>query len=137
MTNVQNIFDYGGNLIATFVESMKDLDDGTFISKDSENIQIGVFNYKETHNIKKHRHNFIERQVNRTQEFILVLSGEMEANIYSDDGALICNLSLIEGSGLLLLAGWHDFSIPQNCNFMEAKTGPYIGSLDKTFAGDN
>ena len=137
MTNVQNIFDETDKLIGTFVKSMKDLDDSTFISEDNANLQIGVFNYNKTHKIKKHRHNIIERKVNRTQEFLMVLSGEMEANIYSDDGKFICNLFLTEGSGLFLLAGWHDFFIPENCNFMEAKTGPYLGLLDKTSEGDN
>jgi hypothetical protein len=136
MTNIQNIFDENDSLLGIFVKSMINLDDRTFISDDNANLQIGVFNYKKPHKIKKHKHNIIERKVDRTQEFLMVLSGEMEANIYSDEGTFICNLSLTEGSGLFLLAGWHDFVIPESCNFMEAKTGPYLGFVDKISEDD-
>ena len=130
--NVEKIKDNRGSLIAIKINDFTILENSEFITNDEGFLQVGAFKYKQPHKIKKHKHNEILRKVNRAQELIFILSGEMEANLFDDDDNFLTTLLLKPGSGLLILKGWHDFEIVENCNFFEVKVGPYLGLDDKT-----
>lgn len=130
--NVEKIKDNCGSLIAIKINDFAILKNSEFITDDDSFLQVGAFKYNQPHKVKKHKHNEILRKVDRTQEFIFILSGAMEANLFDDEDNFLTTLLLKPGSGLLILKGWHDFKIVDNCNFFEVKVGPYLGLDDKT-----
>ena len=130
--NVRKITGIGGSLVALEVNDFTLLENSEFITSDDDFLQVGAFKYDRPHKIKKHKHNKILRTVGRTQELIYILSGALTANLFDDEDRFVISLLLKPGSGLLILSGWHDFEVPEGCNFFEVKVGPYLGVSDKT-----
>ena len=130
--NVEQIKDNCGSLIAIRINDFTILENSEFITAADGFLQVGAFKYDHPHKVKKHKHNEIVRTVNRTQELIFILSGAMKANLFDDDDNFLNTLLLKPGSGLLIVKGWHDFEMVENCNFFEVKVGPYLGLDDKT-----
>ena len=107
-----------------------DLGEGLrFFSKDDDFIQVGSWNYAQGKELKAHNHNIVPRSINRTQEFIFVLTGAAEASIYDEKNELIETIVLKSHCGLILLAGGHGYKILENnTKVIETKNGPYLGA---------
>ena len=71
------IFDKKNNLIA-IIHFASDFKEGkNFYTKEDADFQFGSFSLKAGENIDYHNHNLQERNINKTSEGIVVISGKM------------------------------------------------------------
>ena len=107
-----------------------DIKDGLgFFSEDSEFIQVGTWRYDAGKKLQNHNHFIVERDVNRTQEAIVVLRGSLLARVYDEDDNLIDEVTVSAHEGMIMLAGGHGYDILEDDTIViETKNGPYPGA---------
>lgn len=99
-----------------------------FFSKDEDFVQVGTWNYNEGKILKAHNHLISERSVNRTQEVVIIRSGKLKADFYSEDDRLIKSEVLSGGDIIICLAGGHGYEVLEDkTQVLEVKNGPYLG----------
>jgi hypothetical protein len=101
----------------------------SFFTEDFDNIQVGSWRYEKGKMLLAHAHNIASREVDRTQEFIYVVTGLIKANIYDKDDKLIEEVILNPNEGLILFDGGHGYEILEEDSIViEVKNGPYLGA---------
>ncbi|WP_435145593.1 hypothetical protein [Halobaculum sp. P14] len=83
------------------------------------------------HEIEPHYHKDVVREVERTQEVLVIREGKVRVDIYDDDEREIESLTLEDGDVILLAAGGHGFEMLEETEMVEVKQGPYAGEDDK------
>ena len=107
----------------------KDIKEGLcFFSNDREYIQVGSWKYNSGKKLDKHIHNRIQRTIDRTNEVLYIVKGEIKANIYDLKGTYINSIVIREGEILILMECGHGYEILEdNTQVIEVKNGPYLG----------
>lgn len=98
-----------------------------FFSNDDEFIQVGTWKYEKGKTLDKHYHNFFERISYRTSEAVLVLNGEIECSIFTEENQFIWKGKLKKNQLIIQLQGAHEYSIIEDSQVLEIKNGPYFG----------
>ena len=103
------------------------------ITNENDNFQFGSFFIKAGENIEPHKHINNLRKLEKTTEFLYIMSGTLEAFFYKDNHKfeLIEKITMHKGSGLIIFDGIHSFKTSSDCHFFEIKQGPYDGNKDK------
>ncbi len=100
-----------------------------FFSEDRDFIQVGEWNYNKDKDLLAHIHNEVPRTVTRTCEVLYVISGSIEAKIYSLEEKLIDTFKVNTGDILVLLECGHGYrTLEDNTRVLEVKNGPYLGA---------
>lgn len=94
--------------------------------------QIGYMNRPEGYVIAPHVHNPVAREVQYTKEVLLVRSGRVRVDFYSDAQEYLESTVLETGDVILLSYGGHGFEMLEPTEMIEVKQGPYAGDQDKT-----
>lgn len=94
--------------------------------------QLGYMNHPKGHLIPPHIHNPVTREVQYTKEVLLVRSGLLRVDFYSDTKCYLESTLLEAGDVILLAGGGHGFEILEPTELIEIKQGPYAGDQDKT-----
>ncbi|TWU34521.1 cupin domain-containing protein [Novipirellula artificiosorum] len=94
--------------------------------------QLGYMNRPTGHKIDPHVHNPVEREVLWTQEVLLIRSGKVRVDFYTDGRHYLESRILLAGDVILLAAGGHGFEMLEPSEMIEVKQGPYSGDQDKT-----
>lgn len=97
-----------------------------FISDPKDSLQVGVLIHPLGHKVKAHRHAKIVKSNNKNTEFIFVISGKVQVDIY-DDVALVKSTILNKGDSLVQIRGGHGFKMITPTKMIEVKQGPYYG----------
>jgi hypothetical protein len=124
-----NIVRSNGRILARHVTA-EDIAEGlSFFSEPEDFVQVGSWLYGNGKDLKRHIHNEVPRQVTRTQEVLVVISGAVRAAIYDEAGALADSLTVKAGEVLILLGGGHGYDVLQDqTRVIEIKNGPYPGA---------
>lgn len=94
--------------------------------------QLGYIKHPKGYKIQAHTHKLAIRKIKYTQETILVKSGKVKVNLYSEDKKYIGSEKLIAGDVILLAIGGHGFVFLEESELIEIKQGPYISfEVDK------
>lgn len=120
------------NPMAIVIRSDYAVDGITFFSPSFFSQQIGLMTRPAGYKVLAHKHNFVERHINTTQEVLLIRSGECRINLYDDDNFLEHSVVLTNGDVILLAQGGHEIIMNKECAILEVKQGPYIEGEDKT-----
>ena len=72
------------------------------------------------------------RQVQFTKEVLIIKSGRVRVDFYSDTRVYIESRILEAGDVILLAFGGHGFEMLEASEIIEVKQGPYAGDADKT-----
>jgi mannose-6-phosphate isomerase-like protein (cupin superfamily) len=94
--------------------------------------QLGYMRHPAGHVIEPHAHNAVQRAVHFTREVLLLRSGRLRVDFYTDTGAYLESRELGAGDVILLAAGGHGFEALEEIEMIEVKQGPYVGDADKT-----
>ncbi|TWU41187.1 hypothetical protein Q31b_26260 [Novipirellula aureliae] len=94
--------------------------------------QLGYMNRPAGYTIEPHVHNPVERAVVWTQEVLLIKSGKVRVDFYTDGRHYLQSRVLSAGDVILLAAGGHGFEMLEPSEIIEVKQGPYNGDQDKT-----
>ncbi len=82
--------------------------------------------------ILPHVHNPVIREVQYTQETILIKKGRLRVDFYNEQQQYLESHILEAGDVILLVAGGHGFEVLDEIEMVEVKQGPYVGEHDKT-----
>jgi len=94
--------------------------------------QLGYIRHPAGHKIIPHTHKLVVREIQYTQETLLVKSGKIRADLYSDEKKYIRSEELVAGDVILLASGGHGFVFLEESELIEVKQGPYISfEVDK------
>ena len=93
--------------------------------------QLGYMAHPAGHRIEPHVHREVLRSVRRTQEVLVVRSGRVRVDFYSDERECVESRTLEAGDVILLVHGGHGFEVLEACEMIEIKQGPYLGDEDK------
>jgi hypothetical protein len=103
-----------------------------FFTPDMFSQQLGYMNRPAGYRIEPHVHNPVEREVLWTQEVLLIRSGRVRVDFYTDGKHYLESRILSGGDVILLAAGGHGFEMLEASEIIEVKQGPYSGDQDKT-----
>jgi hypothetical protein len=99
-----------------------------FVSPAEWPFQLGLLMHSVGHKITPHLHREqVNRVINTTQEFLLVVSGRIEVDFYDQQGTLFHTEVLCFGEALLHVQGGHGFRFLEPSRLLEIKQGPYAG----------
>lgn len=103
--------------------------DLNFFSRDAEYQQVGTWCYQAGKQLSRHKHNFVERKVTRTQEVLYIKKGRIKSFIYDKNGVEKGIWIAQEGDIIILLEGGHGYEIIEDeTQVLEIKNGPYLGA---------
>lgn len=122
-----------GEIIAIIIRRDYGKEGINFISEPGNDFQVGILKHEAGYIVKSHIHNKILKKNKGNQEFIFVISGEVEVDFY-DGHELIRTSNLYGGDALLQMNGGHGFRIKKPSKLIELKQGPFYGTeKEKTY----
>lgn len=117
-----------GQLYAMVVTKEDFIPGINFVSAPSWPLQLGLLTHHSGHAIPAHIHIAATRAPSTNfQEFLYVVSGRMEVDVYDGQGEFLQTEALAAGEGLLQVQGGHGFRFPLAAKVLEIKQGPYDG----------
>ncbi len=93
--------------------------------------QLAYMCHPKGHEIKPHLHNVVIRQVEYTQEVLVIKTGKLRVDFYNDKQDYLESRILETGDVILLASGGHGFEVLENLEMFEIKQGPYLAEEDK------
>jgi len=103
-----------------------------FFTPDDYSQQIGYMKRPTGHLIPPHVHNPVPREVHYTREVLIIRSGQLRVDLYTEDAVYVESAVLEAGDIILLASGGHGFEVLEETEMIEVKQGPYAGDGDKT-----
>jgi len=94
--------------------------------------QLGYMNRPKNYSIPPHIHNVKNRKVDITQEVLFIKSGCVKMDIFDVEQRFVNSYILNRGDVVLLATGGHGFTMLEQSEIIEVKTGPHLGDMDKT-----
>ncbi len=94
--------------------------------------QLAYMHYSAGKMIPPHIHNHISREVQLTQEVLIIKKGRLRVDFYTEKQKYLESRILESGDVIILIMGGHGFEILEEVEMIEVKQGPYLGEQDKT-----
>ena len=130
MENIERIYN-GEDLLGVIIRDNYHAQGITFITPDDFPHQLGYMNREKDYIIVPHVHNKVSRNVDYTQETLIIKSGVVRVDFYTQDREYIESRVVYKGDIILLASGGHGFKMLQPAEIIEIKQGPYAGAMDK------
>lgn len=130
MENIDRVYN-GEELLSVIIRDNYHAQGITFITPDDFPHQLGYMNRDKDYVIVPHVHNKIPRNVDFTQETLVVKSGVVRVDFYTQEQEYIESRIVYKGDIILLASGGHGFKMLQPAEIIEIKQGPYAGAMDK------
>ncbi|MEO8446829.1 MAG: hypothetical protein ABI528_05005 [bacterium] len=125
-----------GKLLAIIIGSEFKKDGIHFFTSNDLSQQLAYMHHPVGKKIDPHVHNPVSREVQYTQEVLLIKKGKLRVDFYDDEQNYLDSRVLNEGDVILLATGGHGFEVLEEVEMIEVKQGPYAGDSDKTrFSG--
>ncbi len=115
-----------GKLIAIIIPHDFRKDGIEFFTPRKFSQQLGYMKHPAGYKIEPHIHKLVVREVQYTQETLLVKSGKIRVDFYSDEKKYVGSEELSTGDVILLAGGGHGFVFLQDSELVEIKQGPYV-----------
>ena len=130
----EEIRDEKNNLLAFVIRNNFKGAKYNFPTEKNNPLQVGVNFYNKGDIVKAHYHNDHKRVIEKTQEFVFVASGKVKFIVYTNNGELVNEVTLITGEAILFVEGGHKWEMMEKTKIIEIKQGPYISvEEDKTY----
>ena len=123
----------GEQLIALIIRASYQADGVAFFTDRSLSQQLGYMRRSKGYVIGAHVHNKVHRDVEYTQEVLIVRKGRLRVDLYDAEHRFLTDRVLEPGDIILLASGGHGFEMLEEVEMVEVKQGPYTPSDDKTF----
>lgn len=124
--------EHGGKLLALIVPGDFKEKGIHFFTTNDLSQQLAYMNHPPGKVIEPHVHNPVPREVQYTQEVLLIKKGKLRVDFYDDDRNYLNSRVIKEGDVILLATGGHGFEVLEEIEMIEVKQGPYAGGEDKT-----
>jgi hypothetical protein len=103
----------------------------TFLTPEEASLQMGMILYGAGQDIPAHVHLPVTREVEGTNECVIVRKGRCRVTIYDLQRNFVAERDLEQGTVILLQGGGHGFHLYEDTVLFEVKQGPYAGQKDK------
>lgn len=123
---------HGDKELALIIRHSFHSDGIEFFTPNNYSQQIGYMNRPAGYVIAPHVHNPVTRQVEYTKEVLVIKSGRLRVDFYSEEQEYLESTILYSGDVILLAYGGHGFEMLEPTEIIEVKQGPYAGDKDKT-----
>lgn len=104
----------------------------SFFTPNEFSQQLGYMNRPKGYEIQPHLHNRVKRNVEFTNEVLLIKSGKVRVDFYDEYKDYLKSRILNKGDVILLVCGGHGFEMLEQSEMIEIKQGPYVNDSDKT-----
>lgn len=131
MTVIEKI-ECGGRLLALIVSNQYDKPGISFFTSNELSQQLAYMHHPAGKIIAPHVHNPVTREVQYTQETLLLKRGKLRVDFFDDQQNYLESRILLAGDAILLVQGGHGFEVLEEIEMFEVKQGPYAGEGDKT-----
>jgi hypothetical protein len=121
-----------GNILAIILRANYKSDGISFFTPNEFSQQLGYMNRPKGYEIIPHLHNRVKRNVEFTNEVLLIKSGKVRIDFYDDNKNYFVSQILNKGDVILLVRGGHGFEMLEESEMIEIKQGPYVDDNDKT-----
>ena len=128
---IENIH-HQGELLAVIIPGTFREPGITFATPDEFSQQLAYMRHPAGKVIVPHVHNPVPRQIQFTQEVLVVRTGRLRVDFYDGQKSYLESRELVAGDVILLAAGGHGFEVLEDLEMIEIKQGPYAGEADKT-----
>ncbi len=125
------IKDDEGNLLAQFVFENDITEGKNFYTNEENEFQVASFLLPEGDEILRHYHPEQERKIKLTSEVLILLSGEIEVEIFDKNKSHVHSQIIQSGDSVSLFQGGHSLKVLKQSKFFEVKQGPYNEETDK------
>ncbi len=122
----------GEHLIALIIRASYQADGVQFFTDRSFSQQVGYMRRPAGYVIDAHVHNKLHRDVEYTQEVLIVRKGRLRVDLYDHECRFLTDRVLGSGDIILLASGGHGFEMLEEVEMVEVKQGPYSPTDDKT-----
>ena len=122
-----------GNILAIIIRKDSGLKGVNFFTPQEFSQQLGLLVHEKGKKIKAHRHKVIKREINLTQEVLVIIEGKVKVDLYNNDLQKIKTVIVSDGDTILLANGAHSIEILEDSRIIEVKQGPYAGMDDKEY----
>lgn len=129
---IEKYIDNKGKLLAMVIRAEYQSNGIEFLTDDSHYQQVAAMGHPEGHIILPHYHNIINRNVDLTNETLVIKRGILAVDLYDDNQAILYKFEVKSGDILTLFSGGHGFKAIENLDMVEIKQGPFMGDADKT-----
>ena len=113
--------------IASIIRPLLSKDGLSLLTEDENYIQVGVWNYKKNLKLPAHFHNEFSRESFKTNEVVYVVKGDIDCNLYTEEGDLIKTVNIKEQELIILFNEAHEYIMNKDSIIVETKNGPYFG----------
>jgi hypothetical protein len=103
-----------------------------FFTPNNFSQQLGYMNRPKGYEIPPHIHNKVDRNIEYTNEVLLIKSGKVRVDFYDENKIYFQSEILNKGDVILLVKGGHGFEMIEKSEIIEIKQGPYVDDKDKT-----
>lgn len=93
--------------------------------------QLAYMYHQEGKIIQPHVHTPVPREVQYTQEVLILKRGKLRVDFYTEGQEYLESWILLAGDVILLATGGHGFEVLEDIEMFEVKQGPYAGDRDK------
>lgn len=118
-------------LVAIIIRSQFKDDGITFFTEPLLSQQLAFMKHPSGKIIQAHIHQLHTRQVEYTQEVLVIRRGRLRVDFYATDRSYIGSKILTSGDVVLLATGGHGFEVLEDLEMFEIKQGPFVGVEDK------
>ena len=118
--------------LAIIIRSSASVENIRFFSPEDFPQQIGLMSRPSGYVVPFHSHNIQKREIDSTQEVLLVRSGKCLVRIMDILTGQDSEVVLTSGDVILLASGAHGITMLENTEILEVKQGPYSQLDDKT-----
>jgi mannose-6-phosphate isomerase-like protein (cupin superfamily) len=123
---------HNGISLAFIIRASYQADGVKFFTPDSYSQQLAYMHHEPGHKIMPHVHNPVSRDVQYTQEVLIIRKGKLRVDFYDNEQNYLESHILNGGDVILLASGGHGFEVLEELEMIEVKQGPYLGEQDKT-----
>jgi uncharacterized beta-barrel protein YwiB (DUF1934 family) len=118
-------------IIAIIIRHEFEKDGIEFFTPGDFSQQLGYMKHKEGDIIQEHVHVLHHRDINYTQETLIVKKGRVRVHFFNPDKSFFTSRDLKTGDVILLASGGHGFEFLEETEMIEVKQGPYCSDKDK------
>ena len=102
-----------------------------FFTPNNFSQQLGYMNRPKGYEIPPHIHNKIDRNIEYTNEVLLIKSGKVRVDFYDENKIYFQSEILNKGDVILLVKVGPGFEMIEKSEIIEIKQGPYVDDKDK------
>lgn len=118
-------------IVAIIVRHTYAKDDITFFTPEDFSQQLAYMKRPKNYKITPHIHCRVNREVQLTQEVLVIRKGKVQIDFYSEEKKYLQSAVLKTGDVILLAAGGHGLTFLEQSEIIEVKQGPYLQDKDK------